>query len=318
MKTQIRILTFIGIFAMISCEDILEVDISNDTVQIISPQNNQEITSNVVNFQWNELDGANKYRVQVYSASSSLIIDSLVTQKNLSYPMNQGTYQWRVRAENAAYQSNYTFNNTFSVIETDDLTNQQVILLNPSDNLYTNNTSVILNWQSLNAADTYSFELINVTNGETIVNQQPNITTTSITLSNAILNIDAEYRWKIKAINTSSETAFSSRKIYLDRTSPNIPLNQTPVNNSIQLANQQLTFNWTIPADIGNIQSTVSYIIEYSNDINFGTIIQTSNTSTTSFQQTFTTAGDYYWRIKAKDAAGNIGSTSAAFKFTIN
>lgn len=318
MKTLINFLLFLSFFSLTSCEDILEEDISNDTVQIISPQNNQEIISNVVNFQWSELDGADKYRVQVYSVDASLVVDSLVTQRNLSYPLSQGEYQWRVRGENSAYQSNYTFNYNFTVIETDDLTNQQVILLNPSDNLYTNSSSIILNWQNVNVADSYTFELINVTNGESIVSQQTGITATSLTLPNSLLLSEAEYRWKVKAINSTSQSAFSSRRFYVDRTIPNIPINQAPSNNSTQVINQQITCAWTIPADVGVIQSALSYTIEFSNDISFATILQTSTTSNLSFQQTFTAAGDYYWRVKAKDSAGNVGVTSSPFKFTIN
>jgi hypothetical protein len=93
------------------------------------------VSSNVVNFQWNELDGADKYRIQVFNSTSGIVVDSLVTQTNFSSPIEAGSYQWRVRGENSAYESNYTFNINFSVIQTSDLTNQQVILSSPSNNL---------------------------------------------------------------------------------------------------------------------------------------------------------------------------------------
>ena len=230
----------------------------------------------------------------------------------------EGNYQWRIRGENSAYNSNYTFNNNFSVFQTSDLTSQQVILSNPSDNFYTNNTSLILNWASLTAAQTYNFELINVTNSESIVSQQNNLTTTSVTLNSTLLTSDAEYRWKVKGVNSSSETAFSFRKFYLDRSNPNTPINSSPVNNSTQTQSQQINFNWSMPADVGTIQSTISYVIEFSNDINFTSILQTSDVTTTTFQQSFSTTGDYYWRVRAKDLAGNVGINSTVFKFTVN
>lgn len=302
----------------ISCEDILEEDISNDVVQMIFPLNNQEIYSNIVHFQWQELDGADKYRIQIFNTNAGVEIDSLVTTTNFNYPMAQGDYQWRVRGENSAYQSNYTFNTNFSVFETDDLTSQQVVLTSPTDNFYTNNTSLILNWQALNAADSYSFELVNVTNGQTIVNQQTGLTITSLTLSNSILQTNAQYQWKIKAINTTSQSVYSSRNFYLDTNAPNTPTNLMPTNNTSVNANQQVDFTWSIPEDYGAIQSSISYTIEFSTTIGFASILQSSDITSTSFQTTFVTTGDYYWRVKAKDVAGNVSLASNIFKFTVN
>jgi uncharacterized protein YegP (UPF0339 family) len=318
VKNKLIVLLLLSL-SLYSCEDILEEDISNDMVQITYPQNNQDIYSNVVNFQWIDLEGADKYRVQVYNADSNMILDSLVSTNHLSYPIAPGDYQWRIRGENSAYNSNYTFNFNFSVFLTSDLSNQQVILANPSDNFYTNNTSVILNWQSLVAATSYSFELINVTNSESIVNQQSNLTSTSLSLNNTILVADAEYRWKVKAVNSTGQTVFATRKFYLDRNNPNTSTNTLPVNNNAtQTVNQSINFSWAIPPDVGTIQSSISYTIEFSNDINFTSILQSSDSNTTSFQQSFSTAGEYYWRIKAKDLAGNSGLYSAPFKFTVN
>ena len=318
MKIINNLILMLALISLYSCEDIIEKDITNDSVMIIYPQNSQEIQSNVVDFQWNELDGAKKYRVQVYSANSNMVLDSLVSQNHLNFPLTQGSYQWRVRGENSAYFSNYTFNYSFSVIQTNDLTTQQVILNNPADNFYTNNQAIILNWQSLTAAQSYNFELINVTNGESIVNQQSNLTSTSLTLNSTILASDAQYRWKVKGINSTSQTPFSFRNFYLDRSNPNTPVNTLPEANTIQTINQQINFTWSMPADVGTIQSTVSYTIEFSNTVNFTSILQTSNSTSASFQQSFSIAGDYYWRVKAKDLAGNIGLYSIPFKFTLN
>jgi hypothetical protein len=302
-----------------SCEDIIEEDITNDTIQVIYPQNSEVVTSNVVNFQWQSLDGADDYRVQVFTSNTSnMVLDSLVPQNHLNIPMPQGNYQWRVRGENSAYTSTYSMNHNFSVVESTDLTNQLVILSSPSDSFYTNNSNAILSWQSLTAAQSYSFELVNITNSQSIVNQQSNLTATSLALNNTLLSVDSEYRWKVKAVNTTSQSQFTSRRIFLDRVIPNQPLNVLPIDNSTQIINQQINFTWSIPADTGTIQSAITYEIEFSHTISFGAIFQTSTATGSSFQQPFTALGDYYWRVKAKDAAGNVSVVSSPFKFTIN
>ena len=319
MKTLNKILFLLLILFAFSCEDIIEKDISNDTIQIISPVIGTVVSSNVTTFQWNSLKGANNYRVQVFNSSQAIVLDSLVKNKvSLTATLIQGQYQWKVRGENFAYQSNYSLPVSFSVVPSTDLTAQQVILTNPTNNYYTNSTSVTLGWQNLSAATSYNLELINVTNGSSVVYQQANILTNSVTLSGVNLAQDAEYQWKIKALNTTAQTPFAIRTLFIDRVVPNLPQNSLPANNSIQLANQALTFNWSSSTGAGTIQSPITYTIEFSNSATFASLIQTSNSVTNTFQQTFTASGDYYWRIKAIDAAGNNSSYSSPFKFTIN
>lgn len=311
------ILAFICL-SFFGCEDILEEDISNDIIISIYPTEDLIIESNVVNFQWNDLDGADDFRLQVFNTSQIKVIDTLISETQIVLPLTEGIYQWRVRGENSAYQSTYSLPVSFEVNESEDLTSQQVILSSPTSNYTTNNYNLTLGWNSLSAADYYNLELINNTLGGTIVFQQNNILVTNFTLNNSALNQDGNYTWKIKGVNNSSATGFSTRDFSLDTVIPNQPINSLPANNSTQLINQSITFNWSIAPDSGTIQSSISYRIEISNDINFATIIQTSNVSTNTFQQLFNTSGDYYWRIKAIDAAGNNSSYSSIFKFTIN
>ncbi len=318
MKTINKLLLIAISLILFSCGDIIEEDITNDSIFLTSPQNNEEITSNVVTFQWNSLKGADDYRIQIFSSSQSIVLDSLVSNTSFSYQLNQGEYQWRVRGENFAYASTYSMNQSFSVIETSDLTNQQVILSSPTNNFYTNASTITFNWQALNAAESYHFQLINSTTGQTLVYENQSINTNSITLDAALLTNDAEYQWKVKALNTiPTSTPFASRTFYIDRINPNQPQNTSPLNNSTQIINQPITFNWTIPSDTGTIQSTISYVIEFSNTSDFSSIFQTSNASSNSFQQTFQSEGDYFWRIIAKDISGNTSTYSSYYKFTI-
>lgn len=319
MRTFLKPFYFAIIFLTFTCcEDILEEDITNDIINPISPTEGSVVESNVVNFQWNALEGADNYRVQLFDNNQVIVLDSLVSQTNLSYPISSGTFKWRVRGENYGYQSTYSLPISFSVIQSTNLATQQILLTSPSNTFYTNTNSINLAWQDLTSADTYSVEVINITNGSTIVYQQSALTATFLNLSNTVFSSDGEYLWKVKAVNATSETPFASRTIFIDRTIPNQPQLSLPANNSIQLINQAITLNWTTAADSGTIQSALNYVIEFSNTNTFTTIIQSSNASTNSQQQTFTSVGDYYWRVKTLDTAGNISTYSSVFKFTIN
>lgn len=317
MKTLNKILLICLAIFTFSCEDILEEDISNDIVQIISPTKDAAIHSNVVNFKWNTLKGADKYRIQIYESNHVLILDSLTPKSNLTLPIEAGSYIWRVRAENYAYQSTYSFPSNFSTTIPDDLTSQQVILLSPDNDKYYNFINITLNWQTLNKATSYSAEVVNTITGEKVFSK-PDLTDNSVILGLATL-ADGTYEWRIKAKNTDTETKqYSARKFNIDTNNPNQPKNTLPLENSTQTVNTSMTFTWSIAADTGNVKSPISYVIEISSDIDFTSIFQTLNSNTTALQYTFSNTGIYYWRVRAIDVAGNIGINSTGSKITVN
>lgn len=300
-----------------SCDDILEEDIGNDTVQIFSPANNSKIESNVVSFKWNTLNGADKYRVQIYESDQILILDSLTNKTSITLPLAAGNYIWRVRAENYAYESIYSFPSNFSTTIPDDLTNQQVILLSPENDKFVNFTNVSLNWEALSNAASYSLKVVNIATGQEAFSKG-DLTDTSLTLNLPTL-ADGTYEWRLKAKNADTETKqYSARKFNIDTTIPNQPKNTLPVDNSTQIANSSVSYTWSIATDVGNVKSPISYIIEFATDIDFNTIVQTQNSNTTTLQQSFSIPGIYYWRVRAIDEAGNTGVNSTGFKFTVN
>jgi hypothetical protein len=317
MKTINKIILIALAILTYSCDDILEEDISDDTVQILSPANDAKIESNVVGFKWNTLKGVDKYRVQVYQSDQVLILDSLTTKTSITLPLNAGNYIWRVRGENYAYESVYSFPSNFSTIIPSNLTNQQVILSSPENDKFVNFINVSLNWEVLNNATSYSVKVINTATSQEVFSK-PDLTDTSITLALTTL-VDGTYEWRLKAKNADSETKqYSARKFNIDTTIPNQPKNTLPADNSIQTANSSVSYTWSIATDSGNAKSPISYIVEFASDVDFNTIIQTQNSNSTTLQQMFSTKGIYYWRVRAIDGAGNIGTNSTRFKFTIN
>ncbi|MDP5201883.1 hypothetical protein [Flavobacterium sp. DG2-3] len=317
MKTLNKILLISLSLFIFSCDDILEEDITNDIVQVISPTKDAVVESNVVNFKWNSLKGADKYRVQVYEYDQVLILDSLTTKTNLTLPLAAGSYIWRVRAENYAYQSTYSFPSNFSTNIPDDLTNQQVILLTPDSDKYLNFTNITLNWEQLDNATSYSVRVVNTVTGQEVY-PQTDLTDTYLTLDLPEL-ADGNYEWRVKAKNAETETRqYAAKRFNVDTTAPNQPKNSLPADNATQTVNTAASFTWTIASDIGNIKSPISYVVEIATDIDFTSNLQTLNSNTTTLSYTFATAGTYFWRVRAVDVAGNIGTNSTGFKITVN
>ena len=298
--------------AAFSCEDILEENITDKMAIPISPINGDIVSTVAVPFKWETLKGAKNYRVQVLNSNQTIIKDTLTDKTTATLSLLNGNYYWKVRAENFAYQSVYSNPISFSV------NSNQVSLLSPADDFYTNATTFNLNWQALTGATGYDLEINNVTTSTNVVSQS-NINTTTYTVTNASISQDAKYEWKVKPVLTGgTPSTFNTRYFYIDRIAPNQPINSSPVNNGTATVSTNVTFAWTMPADSGTIQSTIDYSIEFASDAAFTAIIQTSSATSTTFQQSFTAAGIYYWRIKAKDKAGNFSAYSAGYKLTVN
>ena len=112
----------------ISCEDIFVENISNREVTVICPGDNWELelqddstmTAEVV-FWWEYLKGADHYVLQLVSPDFSninrLLFDVVVDSANsYSMALPAGQYQWRIRAGNSSYFTDYV-TRSFSVLK---------------------------------------------------------------------------------------------------------------------------------------------------------------------------------------------------------
>ncbi|NMH85967.1 fibronectin type III domain-containing protein [Flavivirga algicola] len=297
-------LILILFFVSFACDDILEEDITDVTIQIISPTEGTIVEGNTAQFLWQAVKGADAYRVQIVRDDQRYEVDSLVTLTNFTYNLDPGYYQWRIKAENFAYETSYIFPVNFEMRASDNLSNQNVVLQTPSENLYTNNKSIIFTWQSLSNTDTYTFVLAKKVGGEQTVFEQPDITNTSLNIDPMKLDEDAEYIWKLKAKNAISETSFSERSLFIDTVIPNQPTLSAPLNEA-KVAPSSVTFNWANGADSGTVQSLITNTLEISTDVNFNTLIHSASTTNNSAVYEFVSPNTYYWRIKAIDAATN-------------
>ena len=102
------------------CEDILEVpDISNATVTILAPMDSSVVTTNAVGFNWEKVDEATSYKVQIaapdFENTSQMVLDSVIVEDTLGNVVTRidqdlvnGNYAWRVKALNSDYETVFT------------------------------------------------------------------------------------------------------------------------------------------------------------------------------------------------------------------
>jgi hypothetical protein len=95
----------------ICCDDILEINISDDQVALQVPAEGTSASAGNITFWWNELKGARSYQLLIvspdYQTPKTLLLDSTVITNQFSIELPVGKYQWCVKGTNEGYQTEY-------------------------------------------------------------------------------------------------------------------------------------------------------------------------------------------------------------------
>lgn len=295
-----------------SCNVLFEEDITEETVDVIIPTDQDTISSNLVHFKWNELYGATFYNLQIVQPSfddiSLFVLDSNIAEEEFYYALNPGSYEFQIRGENAAYQSLYAGPFTIVVDSVSDLTTSVVPLLSPSDAFYSNATNFSYSWLPVFSADYYEFQLRSGNDFEsssTILFSATDIFSTAYSTPDGLFPTEAGYAWGLKAHNTTSSTNFSGRTIFIDRTNPNDPLATSPAHGDSFA--DTVVLKWDAGIDPGVINAPITAHVEIGLDTLFSSLLTTYQlTDTDSVQHVFGSTGTYWWRVYLEDEAGNI------------
>ncbi|MCF6318177.1 MAG: hypothetical protein L3J83_02695 [Proteobacteria bacterium] len=111
MKKTLFILSVLVINT--ACSDIIEVeDISNKTVTLLAPTNEAVLNIIDLTFTWQTVEDAESYRIQIarptFEEAVQIVKDTTVVSTSFSTSLEANSYEWRVRAENSAYETAFT------------------------------------------------------------------------------------------------------------------------------------------------------------------------------------------------------------------
>ena len=306
-------LLFVGIlFLLYNCEAIFVEDISENSIVLLAPTNNTEITSGTVVFNWQEIADANEYEVQIatpnFESATQILLDSLATKTIISKDLTEGDYEWRVRALNSEYTTDFS-THSFSVIDTN-FENKTISLVLPIDKDTTNIKSQSLVWQTLENINEYRVQV-----------WQPDTNGTKIK-DEAITNTNYEYEfpegnftWQVRGETISKNTMFSSRTITVDTTAPNTPTLDLPTDNITIAASTSTTFKWNRTDIVGTPELDSIY---FYSEVTLQNLVHKNRGITKEYIKNDFSAGDYYWFVKSFDKAGNQSTSSTTRKLTIN
>lgn len=307
-KINLYIIVLFGLF--MSCEEVLfEEDLSDKKTILIAPSNEAKVENTSVTFSWEALDQATEYRLQLaqpsFENASQVVIDTTVKSTSFNAKLVKNTYQWRVRAQNSGSVTPYTAA-SFTVVESEDFSSREVLLVLPQNNAITNQTTLSLQWQPITEATLYRVQLLK-DNNEIISDK----TTTNTSLSGIFP--EGITKWQVRAENNTQSTLYTTRTITVDSKNPKKPVTTAPVNDASQ-AGTKVTFVWTREAVAGTAEFDSIYVYK---DLQL-TQLAVKNRVTSPSDIDLEASTTYYWFIKAFDQAGNQGESSTVSKFIIN
>ena len=316
------IVIFLVATSFISCRDIFEKDLSQETEVLIFPTNGTIQTNTNVTFMWDEVKGATEYQIQVatpdFATATGYAIDSTVDNMDVTFELSPGSFEWRVRALNYASATIYTDPWTLRIDSSYDLTSQGLVLYTPADAVYTNASLLTFTWQDLYAADSYNFIL---KSGDWSTGVELENATASTSGYTSVYGFtEGTYFWSVRGENSlpSYTTYAVERTIYIDQTAPATPIGILPdiVTNGLE-ADSSYLFNWTRPVDPGTVNAALFdsiYVYADTNQLPISTYY--SSIEDTLFVLP-SLAGTYFWKVVTFDRAGNLSNFSNVNSFTV-
>jgi len=278
---------------------------------LVGPSNGGSLTSNPV-LSWASVVGAKNYRVQISLSPtfSSFIKNELTynTQYTPTADLAQATIYWRVAALDDAnvqgdFSETWSFDKGAANSPTPIGPTSGQTLTFPDDPL-------VFSWQPLSGVKNYE---IQIDSENTFT---PPLTQTASTPNTSWAALDPDtmdqtFYWRVRAISPANIPTLWSEPIDYQTTWTDVPqLLGPPDTNNPSI--EEVVFSWT------PVTGAQYYNLEYSVNSNFNspTSLVQNIRGTQYSPATTLNNGSYFWRVRAKNAAGGLGEWSAVHTFT--
>ncbi|TAI48498.1 hypothetical protein [Flagellimonas allohymeniacidonis] len=209
------------------------------------------------------------------------------------------------------------------ILEEVDLSDRQVAIFAPLDSTVVNSNTVNFNWDRVEDATAYRFQLA-----------APSFVDTQQLVLDSIFEVDTlgrvstqiqqelvngNYEWRIRAQNSGFETPYTSSTFTVngdenvDLDPPNTPQLIAPLNGASQ-DEATVNFSWTREDVPGTAERDSIY---FFSDAGLQNLVGKDIGANKAYAANFA-SGTFYWFVKAFDAAGNESDDSSTFSFTVN
>ncbi len=302
------------VILLAGCKDVIETDITHKKITVIAPLNNAKSTIYKQLFWWNEVDGATQYSIQIVSPSYdslvSIVLDTIVKADRFYATLAPGKYQWRIRAENGVYNTDYQI---YSLKMNPSALNLQTVNLTAPVNYTYQGASAgsrfDFKWDLLSRTTHYIIEIDTVT--KNFVNPVL-IDSTNFLPYSYTFTAEGDYKWRVMAKDSINglQTAWSD--IYYTgyyATAPGVPNPSTPANNQT-VAPTKVTFTWSA---MPKAKTYTLYLYRNGADTTIASTDKYPVNSPSASKSFFNaTSGEViYWRVSSTDKAGNQSALSS-------
>ena len=163
---------------------------------------------------WGLVTGATSYIVQVYTdvtLTTRVFKDSLASPPSIVSSLSASTqYYWRVQAINSGGSSGWTIS-SFTTSASLPNPPSAPTLSSPADGTVNLAQAVTFNWSAVANAVSYHLQESTSSSFSPIVLDTTRITALALTVS---LNLNTTYYWRVSALNTGGEGAFSATRSF--------------------------------------------------------------------------------------------------------
>ncbi|MEA1994017.1 MAG: carboxypeptidase regulatory-like domain-containing protein [Euryarchaeota archaeon] len=303
--------------------DYYALEVDQSIPNLISPENNAEITDSTPTFEFTEIGSASSYKLQISPSSSfppestyNIISEFNTGGPNVTYTMTSaledGTYYWQVSADGGPYSDYFKF--TIGAVAPD-----TPVLTSPSDNSAIQDTTPAFGWETVTEASSYTLQYKKTTASTWEEKTLIGSTNTSYTVGSPL--DESEYKWRVKCRNSKDiESGWSDEwSVIIDKTPPTMPSLGTgwsPSNGEVVEDNTP-KFQWPSASDTGS--GVEKYTFQYATDSVFSDAATATDLYVSYYTPTVSLENDtYFWRVKAVDKAGNESEYSDSLIAIIN
>ncbi|NQY11237.1 MAG: hypothetical protein HRT71_17200 [Flavobacteriales bacterium] len=304
-----------------SCSDIIEKDISEESVFLNAPAEGLELEDLTQTYWWDEVAGASYYNLQIVSPSfasaATVLLDTNVTSNKFTYTLSSGDYQWRVRAENSTSESNYTTHN-ISFSDDIDLNAVTINLTSPNPGELTNDTVIEFVWDEVGIAHAYRIQILypNVID-PTYEELDTLIYTNSYTHT---FVADGSFEWQVMGVDTATQmrSLYSYESITVDATIPTKPNNGEPESADMIKLDSAFTFSWDQGTDAlsGIMVDTVFVYSNASLKTQVAALVGNESAASPDWDK-MSVNNTYWWVVQSTDYAENQSSFSDTTSFIV-
>lgn len=260
-------------------------------VALVAPLNTEQLKTNTAALRWQRsTPEIQKYRLQIYNAQGTVIVDSVLSDTALTYnAAPASSYTWRVMAQNASGWGEWSAIWQFKTVPFP----QAVQLIGPTDAIVISRDSIVLQWKR-SAPEITAYQIEVKLDTTTLVVES---LITDTTLALRMLKPLDWHTWRVRAKNVSGWSAWSSRWKF----------RYLPVPTTVELA---------LPADGAKIHldslrltwvAARSEVTAYQLEImNNGEAVYSDTTLVTLTKAVVGLQKDssYTWRVRAKNQSG--------------